>query len=94
MPTMIEKVAEAILEAYTNHEYTIKEISITKNMYQLCLSKNVILEGTSEQCTARMEEECALLYARAAIEAMKQPDGAMLWVRSKGYDAMIEAALK
>jgi len=87
MPTMIERLAERLLKESLEHGYYL-------NGKKLWCNDELILESDKETCIDRMRELIADIYARAVLDEMSKPDAAMLWVKSKGYDAMIEAALK
>jgi hypothetical protein len=93
MPTMIDRIANALLVAWQNQPY---EFEGEKDDFDCKLwygEDDLIMEGTREECQKEMRERVAKIYAKAVLEEMLKPDAAMLWAQSKGYVAMIQAAL-
>ena len=83
---MINQVATAILDAYNNHEYSRDEGVVYKD-------DKIVFEGDEETAQTYLENILGTIYAEAAMKAMLKPTPTMLWARSKGYEAMIEAGL-
>ncbi len=84
---MIEIIAIAILGAYHSHTYSLEKGTVYDG-------KQIIFEGTEEAALRYFEGTVSEVYAKAALKAMLKASPAMLWARSKGYEAMIEAGLK
>jgi len=93
MPTMIERAADALLEAWGNQPYEVEESDKGKYCKLWYGEDDLIMTGTKEECHKEMRERVAKIYAKAVLEEMRRPDASMLWVQSKGYEAMIQAAL-
>lgn len=97
MPTMIDRVAAALLKAYENQPYEVEECEDHPNdvIFKLWYGEDdLIMTGTKEDCHQEMRSRVARIYAKAVLEEMRKPDAAMLWAQANGYQAMIEAALE
>jgi|ERR1700743_140961 len=96
MPTMVERIATRLLKESLEHGYWIERRYSAAKLYRSFedTPDELVLESSFEECNDRMRELISDIYALAILDEMRTPDAAMLWVKSKGYEAMIEAALK